>query len=166
MATLRCTTKYRKAFGLPESLPEPIPSDSLLGEWYGNIFSIARQQFVHYLCERVLLSVIVPLRQRKLAEERMLESLGGLLHSFGASDHAVGKIVSEVRPFAYARARNRSTLASMRDQAIVARNAVFGRRASSTFEIMLDLAEMPVGALGFNYPRRATLELLASSDAG
>lgn len=165
MATLRCTAKYRKALHLPEKLPECV-DHSPLGEWYANTLSIGHQQFFHYLSGLSLLSVIVPRRESKTAEQRMVDALELLLISFGSPAGAIAVQIESMQSIKHARASNRSVLASMRDQAFVARNAVYGRRASSYWEIMVDLSVMPCGALGYNNPRKVTLELLRKSGAG
>jgi uncharacterized protein DUF6933 len=165
MATLRCTAKYRKALHLPEKLPEPIDS-ALLGEWYANTLSIGHQRFLHYMSGLSLLSVIVPRRESKTAEQRMVEALELLLTSFGAPAGRIAAQIASMQTIQHARASNRSVLASMRDQSFVARNAVYGRRASSCWEIMLDLSVMPCGALSYNNSRNVTLELLLESGAG
>jgi hypothetical protein len=159
MATLRCTAKYRKAFHLPEKLPEPV-DHSLLGEWYANTFSIGHQRFLHYMSGLSLLSVIVPRRESRTAERRMAEALELLLLSFGAPAGAVAAQIASMETFQHARASNRSVLASMRDQAFVGRNAAYRGRVSSCWEIMLDLSIMPCGALGYDNPRETTLALL------
>ena len=165
MTTLRCTQKYRKAFGLPERLPEPPPSLTVLGEWYANMLNIGPNRLVHYMSGRSLLSVIVPLRDRHLAENRFREQLHALLTELGISTAAVRRELELMTELRHARASNRSIQASMRDQASVAKNAVLGRRASSIWEIMIGLTEMPCGALGYKASGRATQELFASHGA-
>ena len=131
-----------------------------LGEWYANTLTIQRQPFLHFMNGRVLLSVIVPMRERGTGERRMVETLEHLLLSFGLAADAAQPFLTHVARFEHARAHDRSILASMRDQASVAKNAVLGGRASSPWEIMVDLAVMPCGALGYSNPRNETLRLL------
>jgi hypothetical protein len=162
MATLRCTQKYRKAFKLPERLPEPPPSGTVLGEWYANTLSIGRNRLIHYMSGQTLLSVIVPLKDRKLAEDRFRIELRRLLLALGISGEVVDRELELMTDLCPARASNRSIQASMRDQALVAKNAVLGRRASSTWEIMVDLTQMPCGALGYSNSGRETLRLFGA----
>lgn len=88
---------------------------------------------------KVLLSVIVPMRESRTGERRMVETLEHLLLSFGLAQDAAQTFLMHVGTFEHARARDRSILASMRDQASVAKNAVLGGRASSPWEIMVSL---------------------------
>ena len=131
-----------------------------LGEWYANTLTIQRKPFLHFMNGRVLLSVIVPMRERGTGERRMVDTLERLLLSFGLEADAAQPFLTHVGTFEHARAHDRSILASMRDQASVAKYAVLGGRASSTWEIMVDLAVMPCGALGYSNPRNETLRLL------
>jgi hypothetical protein len=110
----------------------------------------------------VLLSVIVPMRDRRSAEDRMVETLELLLLSFGVPVPTAEPFLSHARSLQHARAHDRSILASMRDQASVAKNSVLGGRASSLWEIMVDLAVMPCGALGYSNPGTETLKLVTA----
>lgn len=167
MATLRCTAKYRKALALAEKLPEPSTAASAhpFGEWYANTLTIQRQPFLHFMNGKVLLSVIVSMRERRTGERRMVEPLERLLLSFGLPAAATNSFLSHVATFEHSRAHDRSILASMRDQASVAKYAVLGRRVSSPWEIMVDLAVMPCGALGYSNPRSETMRLVKAVGA-
>ena len=165
MATLRCTAKYRKALGLSEKLPEPAVSFNQFGEWYANTLTIPRQPLLHFMNGKVLLSVIVPMRDRRSAEERMVATLELLLLSFGVPARAAEPFLSHARSLQHARAHDRSILASMRDQASVAKSSVLGGRGSSLWEIMADLAIMPCGTLGYSSPGTETLKLIRSASA-
>lgn len=167
MATLRCTAKYRRALALAEKLPEPSPAsvEHPFGEWYANTLVIQRQPFLHFMNGKVLLSVIISMRERRTGEQRMVETLERLLLSFGLPPSSIGPFLSHAATLEHSRAHDRSILASMRDQASVAKNAVLGGRASSPWETMVDLATMPCGALGYSNPKRETMRLVGSAGA-
>jgi hypothetical protein len=156
MATLRCTTKYRKAFAIPENPAEPTPSDLILGEWYANTLSIGRQRFFHYMSSASLLSVIIPVRERKTAELRFVKAVEDLLYHFGASRAEVEPEVRSMRSFEYARASNRSVLGSLRDQAYLAKHDVLDGRVSSLWDLWLRLAETPCGPMDYDSPKKVT----------
>ena len=156
MATLRCTTKYRRAFRIGENLPEPAASDLILGEWYANTLSIGPQRFFHYMSSASLLSVIIPMRERKTAELRFVKAVEDLLHHFGAAPARVEAEVRSMRNFKYARARNRSVLGSLRDQAYLAKHDVLDGRVSSLWELWFRLAETPCGPMDYDSPQRVT----------
>ncbi len=159
MATLRCTTKYRKAFGIRENLAEPAPTDLILGEWYANTLSIGRQRFFHYMSSASLLSVIIPMRERKTAERRFVKAVEDLLYHFGASRTEVETEVHSMRGFEYARASNHSVLGSLRDQAYLAKHDVLDGRVSSLWDLWLRLAETPCGPMDYDSPKKVTRSL-------
>jgi hypothetical protein len=156
MATLRCTSKYRKAFGIREQLPDPETSDLVLGEWYANTLSVGRQRFFHYVASKSLLSIVIPMRERKTAELRFIEAVEQLLHHFGASRADIEAELRGMTDFTYARASNRSVLGSMRDQAYLAKYDLLDGRASSLWELWIRLAETPCGPMDYNSPKRVT----------
>jgi hypothetical protein len=159
MATLRCTTKYRKAFSLPEKLLEPPPSSLTLGEWYANTLSIGHQRFLHYMASASLLSVIIPIRERKTAELRFVKAVEELLYHFGVPHSAVQAEVAGMQTFVYARASNRSILGSLRDQAYLAKGDVLDGRVDSLWDLWLRLAITPCGPINYDSPERVTRAL-------
>jgi len=156
MATLRCTAKYRKAFGIRENLPEPAISGLVLGEWYANTLSIGRERFFHYMSSGSLLSVVIPMRERKTAQSRFAEAVERLLYHFGASRADVEAELRIMSDFEYARASNRSILGSMRDQAYLAKHDLLYGYASSLWELWLWLAETPCGPMDYDSPKTVT----------
>jgi hypothetical protein len=57
MLQLRCTLKVQKQLGLsPHDLSEVKEPDSLLGNWYSNIFMVDRRKTLIFMNERTLLS--------------------------------------------------------------------------------------------------------------
>ena len=159
MATLRCTAKYRKAFRLPEKLPEPAPYNLKLGEWYANTLTIGRQRFFHYMASASLLSVIIPVRERTTAELRLVHALEELLYHFGVSHAAVQTEIGNMSSFEYARASNRSILGSLRDQAHLAKGDVLAGCVASLWELWLRLAETPCGPMNYDSPEKVTRAL-------
>jgi uncharacterized protein DUF6933 len=159
MATLRCTTKYRKAFRIPEELAEPPPTNLRLGEWYANTLSIGQQRYLHYMASASLLSVIIPVRERKTAELRLVKAVEELLYHFGASHSAVQAEIGNMSSFMYARASNRSVLGSLRDQAYLAKGDVLEGRVASLWELWLRLAETPCGPMNYDSPEKVTRAL-------
>lgn len=159
MATLRCTSKYRKAFGIAEKLPEPETSELVLGEWYANTLAIGRQRFFHYMSGRSLLSVVVPVRERRKAEGRMVEGVGRLLYHFGVSPAEVEAELDRMNDWQHARASNRSVLGSMRDQAFLAKHDVLDGFVPSLWELWLRLAETPCGPMNYDSPKKVTRTL-------
>jgi hypothetical protein len=166
MSTLLCTSKYRTVFHLPNHLAAPADeSNGLLGPWYTNTLSIGQQRYIHYMSSRTLLPVVIWLRESRTAESRMRDTLRDLLAHLGTRDDVANQELETMASFTYARATDRSRLASMRDQLITAKHAVRGRHASSPWDITIDLARMPLGVLNFRTSGELTREVLSIKSA-
>jgi hypothetical protein len=157
-AILRCTAKYRKAFGLPNDLPEPAPSESALGEWYGNTLNVGRARYLHYMAAEPRLSVIVPLRDRDRAEIRLAQTLLDLLLHFGVNEASARREIATLNGLAYARASDRSVLGSMRDQAILAKFDL--DRNLDLWTVNLRLSDAPCSPIGWASPGEVTPKLV------
>ena len=60
MLQLRCTLKVQKQLGLsPNDLSEVKGPDSLLGNWYSNLFMVDRRKTLIFMNERTLLSFVI-----------------------------------------------------------------------------------------------------------
>lgn len=164
MSLLLCTSKYRTVFGLPEKLVVPeSQSNALLGPWYANTLFIGPQRYLHYMSSRTLLPIVILLRERSTAETRMVAALKELLLRIGAPAAAAQAEVDALASITYGRASDRSRLASMRDQTVCGKHFVHGGRSASPWDLTIDLAQMPSGALAYNTPLEETAKLL---DAG
>jgi len=161
MPTLLCTSKYRKAFGLPERLETVEVDEGALGPWYANTLSVGSQRFLHYMSGPSLLSVIVTLRDRSSAEERVVRSLRALLSDLKVRETWIEREAELLGSLQYGRARDRSILGSLRDQASLAHYRLRDDRFSLA-EVNRDLAETPCGAMGYASPRRIAPERLAA----
>lgn len=167
MSVLLCTSQYRAAFGLPEKLIVPEREwNALLGPWYANTLFIGPQRYLHYMSSRTLLPVVIWLRQRSTAEERMKSALKELLHQIGVSEAAIAAELNALESLSYGRATDRSRLASMRDQKVTAKHFVHGGRSASPWDITVDLAQMPSGALAYRTPVEETSQLLRTAVSG
>lgn len=161
MSVLLCTSNYRAVFGLPDKLVVPDrDSDALLGPWYANTLFIGSQRYLHYMSSRTLLPVIIWLRERSTAETRMMSTLKQLLLQIGVPIATVEAEVDALTSVDYGRATDRSRLASMRDQKVTAKHFVHGGRSSSPWDMTVDLAQMPSGALAYRTPLEEAAQLL------
>lgn len=166
MATLFCTAKYRELFDLPDRRePAAETLEGALGPWHANTLSISQQRFLHYMSARTLLPVVITLRERATAEERMRRQLAELLRLIGTPAAVVYAELEAVTSFEHVRASDRSRLASMRDQTRTAKDAVHYRGARSPLDIALDLAYMPTGAIAYATPSEAALKALLAHHA-
>lgn len=165
MTVLLCTAKYRKVFALGETFAATGEErNGLLGPWYANTLSIGPQRYLHYMSDRTLLPIIIWLRERRTAEQRMAEALAHLLSQSGVHHTAIEIELAALASPLYGRASDRSRLASMRDQTISAKNAVRAGRSFDAWGLTVDLADMPTGTLAYRTPRSKTAEMLGRSE--
>lgn len=162
--TLCCTSKYRKLFELPNTLPAAAGTATALGPWYANVLNIGSTRLLHYMSSTALLSVVIWQRERKTAEERFVRGLRELLVALGVPPNFIEAELSHLSSFQYARATDRSVLGSMRDQALGARY-----RFDDTItpgELSLHLAEIPCGPRNYEAPKRLAPRLIEARWSG
>ncbi len=162
MASLFCTAKYRKTFGIPDALqPKELPHGAL-DPWYANTLNVGPQRYLHYMSSQTLLSVVITLKDRSSAEPRFARGLAELLRALGVPEYWVEPEISLLSSNQYARATDRSILGSMNDQAFLAH----GRLSDGSFslsEVNLRLSETPCGPLKYDSPGRLSPERLAAT---
>jgi len=159
MLVLRCTTKYRKRLELPAKLPDLPEPVNALGSWYANVLNVGAHRMLHYMSSRALLSVIVPLREAKTAEQRLRVGIESVLQHIGARPDLINAEIATLTTVGRSPARNRSVLASMRDQALSAAYQL--GRGDSHEQTSNDLVITPCGPLNHESPKRIALQLLA-----
>jgi hypothetical protein len=159
MTTFLCTAKYRKTFGLPERLSPIVERECALGPWYANTLNAGSQRMLHYMSSASLLSVIVSLRERKTAEQRFIGALREMLRALNVPERYVELETGCMGEFQYGRARDRSKLGSLRDQAYLAGHD-FASGDYSLAEINRRLAENPCGPMAYKSPRAVAPMLL------
>lgn len=164
MGVLRCTAKYRKLFGLPDELEEPVAPVGGLGAWYANTLNVGHGRYLHYMSEEARLSVVVGLRRRDSAEERFVQTLAKLLKHFGTDARCTESEVMTLTSLAYGRSNSRSVLGSMRDHALLAR--YYLGDGASLWDAMLLLAKAPASPLDYDSPDRVAARLVEDTWRG
>ena len=158
MLVLRCTTKYRARMSLPRSLPDLPEPENALGSWYANLLNVGGGRFLHYMSSRSLLSVIIPLREARTAEGRLRSAMERVLRHIGAPTPSIAAEMAALSAAGHSQARNRSILASMRDQAGGA--AFQFRRGFSAEQVSEILVVTPCGPMDHQSPERVSRRLL------
>ena len=117
MYTARCTLKVLEALHLPVVAQDQPPSTAL-GDWYVNFINMRTHRLVHFVSDRSLLSVVVPVKTLKTALDRHIVSLHDLLEDLGVPPAIIQAELVEMSERAVAKTNSRSVLASMRDLAL------------------------------------------------
>ena len=157
---IRCTAKYRKVMGLPHTLKEPPPSTSALGPWFANTLNVGRQRYLHYMSQTSLLSVLVPVRNRTTAAQRLQRALWELLLQLGVAPDLVEAEIEGLDFPIYAQTNDRSTLGSMNDQAFLAACDLTENPSMTLSEVMVRLAGTPCGPMAYRRPQGVAPELI------
>jgi len=160
MPTLLCTAKYRRAFGLPERLPVESVEEGALGPWIAHTLNAGSQRLLHYMSEPALLSVVIHLRERQTAHQRLVSELSGLLRDLSVSEDYILREAALMTSMQLGRSGNLSKLASLRDQALTARHDLVERGAPIR-EVNLRLAQTPCGPLSYDSSGKVAPSLLA-----
>jgi hypothetical protein len=159
MYTDRCTGKVLEALQLPAVDSDQSPSTAL-GDWYVNFIHTRKHRLVHFVSDRSLLSVVVPVKTLKTALDRHVLSLGDLLGALGAKPTVIRAEMAEMEQRAVAKTRSRNVLASMRDLALSARWILERTPRINLAEVSLELSQIPCGPLGMRFPAEVAMALL------
>jgi hypothetical protein len=159
MYTDRCTGKVLEALQLPAVDSDQSPSTAL-GDWYVNFIHTRKHRLVHFVSDRSLLSVVVPVKTLKTALDRHVLSLYDLLGALGVKPAIIQAEMGEMQERLEAKTRSLSILASMRDLALNARWILEHTPSISPAEVSLELSQVPCGPLGMRTPAEAALALL------
>jgi hypothetical protein len=165
MYTARCTRKVLEALHLPAVDNDQIPSTAL-GDWYVNFIHTRKHRLVHFVSDRSLLSVIVPVKTLKTALDRHVTSLNDLLATLGVNTTLIRRELSEMAEREVAKTRSRSVLASMRDLSLNARWILEQTPDITPSELSIELSQVPCGPLEIPIPAEATIALIKERHSG
>ena len=165
MYTARCTRKVLRAMRLPPAA-EDQPASTALGDWYVNFLNVRNIRLVHFVSDRSLLSVVVPLKTLKTVLDRHLAALHDLLQDLGVSPSIIEAELDEMSNRAVAKTRSHSVLASMRDLALTAQWELDKNPQATSLEVSRELAAVPCGPLAMAFPQEIAIPLLLARHSG
>jgi hypothetical protein len=113
--TLRCTATLLHRMGLPRHPPEPGPSTTALGDWYGHLLYLRRRPMVLLVSERSLLPVLLPARDLPSLPSRFASGLAEVLSRLGTPQVALEDELAEMSDLAFGKTRNRRVMGSIND---------------------------------------------------
>lgn len=154
MIVLRCTHRVLKRFGLDAREPSVAGTDKL-GCWYANLLNIGSARQVLCVSEETLLPVMIPARNSEFPA-RFGIYLEEVLVAIGIPTVAAAEEARTTDEYVVAKTANKSMLASMNDFVRCARHRF---EEIDRLEVVLRLAEMPVGVLSWGTPQEATCKL-------
>ena len=113
MVVLRRTQKL--ASQLPESAVPPTESDTALGDWYVNRITIDRRPLLLLVCDRSLLSIVVPAREVRGLPSRLADLVAQRLRRLGLPRRWIDAEVEAMSPVMIGKTTNRATVGIMVD---------------------------------------------------
>jgi hypothetical protein len=134
-----------------------------LGDWYGNLFSVGRQQFALFTSERSLLSVVLPAKEIRPLPIALTDGLRWLLSDLGVPRALIDAELAQMESCVIAATSSRSVLGSMNDHTFAAKLFLSESPPLSLIEVHHRLAEVPLKAIGYRYPREVALDLLSAT---
>lgn len=170
MVILRRTQKL--AVMLPAGSDLPARSDTALGDWYANRFTVDRRPLLILLSSSSLLPILIPARDLRALPDRLEELVGNRLKRLGVARHLIDMEVESIAPVAIGSTVDRSVVGIMVD---FAKSAHYHLEDSNWDESTLPfvearLAETPCYAGRRSdqviFPRKAAPALLAAKWEG
>lgn len=162
MFNLRCTAKLLGK--LKCEAGAEAAATTRLGDWYGNLFRVGRQEYAIFTSERSLLTVILPPGEIAMLPQRLSDAVRRLLTDLQVAPALIDAEIEQMQGFAVTKTANRSVLGSVNDLAFHAKFDL-GELGLSLAETHERLAKMPLKAIGYRYPIDAALELLPGQAA-
>lgn len=164
MFALRCTQKLLDRISTAPD-PEPAPPDTVLGDWYANLFRAGRTQVVLAVSERTLLPVVVPAREGRTVVHRVVEAMEPLLSSLGIPAEVAIAERDAMRHGLIAKTANRRMLGSLNALAFQLQVGLLNLPDRTLLAHSLLLAQTPLKLIEFGSLDRATVAAFAAHRA-
>ena len=163
MFNLRATSKLlRRLKSAPTTAVEPT---TRLGDWYANYFNVGRQQFAVFTSERSLLTVVLPVKEIRPLPITLTDRLRWLLRELEVPTALINEELVQMHTCTITTTANRSVLGSMNDHTFAAQFFLGQSPSISIVELHRHLAEVPLKAIGYRYPRDVALDLLSGANS-
>jgi hypothetical protein len=167
MLQLRCTAKAQKELGIKKSeLADAKRGDTLLGNWYVNLFTVDKRKTLIFVNEKTLLSFIlfgVKESNVKNIPEIFLRGLEQLLTIEGFDIGQVNKVFSGYENYEFTKTISKSVLGSMNDLVYLYKSSVQyegGYKNIDIGELILKTNRTPQKNLGWSYSIDLVRELM------
>ena len=168
MLQLRCTAKAQKELGIkPNELMEVKQGDSLLGDWYINIFTVDRRKTFIFVNEKTLLSFVIFGIKRSNVEktpEIFLQGLEQLLTIECVELEAINRGFVDYDSYEFTKTTSRKILGNMNDLVDLYKHFVLcggGFKYTDVGEVILRINRTPQRNLGWLNSIETVRELLS-----
>ncbi|MGB5438037.1 MAG: hypothetical protein WBN90_00090 [Gammaproteobacteria bacterium] len=169
MLQLRCTAKVRKELGIkPTELAEVKPGDSLLGNWYVNIFTVDRRKTFIFMNEKTLLSFIIFGIKKSNVKKTpgiFLRGIDQLLVIEGFDTGKIDTVFKGYEAFQFTKTASKSILGNMNDLVHLYKHSIYydgGFKHVDIGELILRINRTPQRNLGWSSSIETVRELLTA----
>ena len=167
MLQVRCTKKILDALGLRQTDLSGIKeSDSILGNWYANLFTVDRRKTLIFMNERTLLSFIVyGMRKDNITDfkECFYRGLRQLLMIENIGDEKIEEILAEYETVEITKTDSRTVLGNLNDLVDIYKYSIQyddGLKECDLTSIICKMNRTPQRNLGWSYSVDILAELL------
>lgn len=159
MIVLRCTAKLLDRLRCG-STPTSAGSTTVLGDWYATFVPTRPAQMVLLVSEPSRLPVLLPAREFSTLTTRIPDAVAGILEGLGMQRDMVEREREAMRHIVVAPTARRSVLGTMNEFVSQLKWLRQSKPQLSIRELSLELAQTPVGSLGYEHPAEAAKRLL------
>lgn len=163
MFNLRCTARLLRRLNCDPGVSAA--STTRLGDWYGNLFNVGRQQYAMFTSERSLLTIVMPAREIEPLADRLSDGLRVLLIEMGIGSALIDEEIAQMQGFAVTATANRSVLGSMNDLIFQAKFYLGESKQLSLAELQQRLANAPLKLLEYRFASEVAMALLSGTTA-
>jgi len=167
MLQLRCTGKVQKELGVkPSQLAEVKPGDSLLGNWYVNIFTVDRRKTFIFMNEKTLLSFIIfGVKKSNVSKtpEFFFRGLEQVLAMEGFEASKLNKVFEGYGSYEFTKTNSKSVLGNMNDLVDLYKHSILydgGLKYVDLGELIKQINRTPQRNLGWSNSIEIVKELL------
>ena len=167
MLQFRCTAKVQKEMGLnPNDLSKIVEGESMLGNWYINLFTVDRRKTFLFVNEKTLLSFILyGIKKSNIQHihEAFLKALNQLLLIEGVDYTIINKLNNEYFDLEYTKTNNKYILGTMNNLTVIYKYLVStdgGFKCCDLTRIIHQINTMPQRNIKWKHPIDLAKELL------
>jgi hypothetical protein len=167
MLQFRCTAKVQKELGIiPSELVEVKPGDSLLGNWYVNLFTVDRRKTFIFVNEKTLLSFIIfgiKKSNVKKTPEIFLRGIDQLLTIEGFDIGKINRVFKGYESYEFTKTASKSIIGNMNDLVELYKHSIIydgGFKYVDIGELILRINRTPQKNLGWSNSIEMVKELL------
>jgi hypothetical protein len=158
VVVVRCTQKLLRRLPAPSFIEAQ--STTTLGDWCGNLIGIGHLRVALFISERSRLPVLLPARDMANLGRHLAEAVGQVLRALGVRADRIRLELESMAEVHISHTNSRSLLASLNDFTYALKWRLGQEPSAELLSVALELAETPVGPLGYRAPDDVTRQLL------